>query len=258
VQGDWSYYNKIAGKSRVFPVCEHILSLLRFSGTDLGYKIIQRTLDIIISIIVLVTFLPLILFIAFLIKIDSPGPVLFTQYRIGLNRRRQNRGNYNGVEYRKVDRNGKQFLFYKFRTMYADAQERFSEYYRYNYTQEEFEYMVVQNVNDPRVTHIGKWLRKTSLDELPNFINVLKGDMHIVGPRPDIWENIKYYPNDHLRKFSIKPGITCIAQTKGRGKLTFLQTNIYDLEYLEKRSLLFDLKVIFKTILVVVKRDGAF
>jgi lipopolysaccharide/colanic/teichoic acid biosynthesis glycosyltransferase len=237
---------------------EHILSLFRFSGEDLIYKIIQRIVDIVISILMLVTFLPLILLIAFLIKIDSPGPVLFKQYRIGLNRRRQNGENYNGIEHRKVNRNGKQFLFFKFRTMYADAKERFPEYYKYNYTQEEFGNLMVQNADDPRVTRIGKWLRKTSLDELPNFINVLKGDMHIVGPRPDIWENIKYYPNKHLRKFSVKPGITCIAQIKGRGKLTFLQTNMYDLEYLEKISLLFDLKIMFKTILVVMKRDGAF
>jgi lipopolysaccharide/colanic/teichoic acid biosynthesis glycosyltransferase len=257
VQSHWSY-DAMAGKRRVFFVRECIISLFRFGGKDLGYKIIQRMLDIVLSLIALIVISPLILFIAILIKIDSPGPVFFKQYRIGVNRRRQGRGNYHGTEYRKIDMNGKRFVFYKFRTMYTDSRERFPELYEYNYTMEEFKNMVVQNPNDPRVTRIGKLLRKISLDELPNFINVLKGDMNIVGPRPDIWENIKYYPKEHLKKFSIKPGITCIAQIKGRGNLTFLQTNIYDLEYLEKRSLLFDLSIMYKTILVVVKRDGAF
>jgi lipopolysaccharide/colanic/teichoic acid biosynthesis glycosyltransferase len=248
----------MAGKSEVLPVCKRTISLFQFSGEDLGYKIVQRFLDIIISSIVLTVFSPLLLLIAILIKRDSPGPVFFKQCRIGINRRRYSRGDYCGIERRKINRNGKKFTFYKFRTMYADSRERFPELYKYCYTQEEFESMVVQNVNDPRVTCIGRFLRRTSLDELPNFINVLKGDMHIVGPRPDIWENIKYYPIDHLRKFSIKPGITCFAQIRGRGNLTFLQTNVYDLEYLEKRSLLLDLGIICQTIVAVIRGDGAF
>jgi len=248
----------MAGKSRVLPVCKRITSLFQFGGEDLGYKIVQRLLDIVISLMALTVLSPLLLLIAILIKIDSPGPVFFKQCRVGINRRRYSRGNYRGVEHRKIDMNGKKFTFYKFRTMYADSRKRFPELYKYCYTQEEFEKMVVQNVNDPRVTYVGRFLRRTSLDELPNFINVLKGDMHIVGPRPDIWGNIKYYPTDHLRKFSIKPGITCIAQIRGRGSLTFLQTNVYDLEYLEKRSLLFDVGIICQTIAAVIRRDGAF
>ncbi len=209
----------------------------RFLGENLSYKTITRILDILISLFVLIVASPILLITFILIKIFDPGPALFKQYRMG--------------------RCGNEFLLYKFRTMYKDAREKFPHLYTYNYTEEEFLNMPVQHANDPRVTPVGKWLRRTSLDELPNFINVLKGDMHVVGPRPDIWENIRYYPPDHLRKFSIKPGITCIAQIKGRGKLSFFQTNRYDLEYLENRSLALDLKILYKTIFVVIKGDGA-
>ena len=111
--------------------------------------------------------------------------------------------------------------------------------------------------HDPRVTPFGRLLRKTSLDELPNFINVLKGDMHLVGPRADIAENIKYYPEHHRAKLAVRPGVTGLAQINGRGRLSFLQTNEYDLEYVRIRSLAADLRIIGKTILVTLRGDGA-
>jgi len=221
-----------------FLTSETFTSLLRFHGDGLGYKIVKRTLDVVISLVVLIISSPIIFLIAIIIKIFDPGHIFFKQYRIGLL--------------------GREFLLYKFRTMYKDAKERFPELYEYNYSEEELGILPVQRKDDPRVTRVGKWLRRTSFDELPNFINVLKGDMHLVGPRPDIWENIRHYPKDHLRKLSIKPGMTCIAQINGRGKLSFFQTNIYDLEYLENRSLTLDFKILYKTILVIIKRDGAF
>jgi len=221
-----------------FLTSETFTSLLRFHGDGLGYKIVKRTLDVVISLVVLIISSPIILLIAIIIKIFDPGPIFFKQYRIGLL--------------------GREFLLYKFRTMYKDAKERFPELYEYNYSEEELGILPVQRKDDPRVTRVGKWLRSTSFDELPNFINVLTGDMHLVGPRPDIWEHIRRYPKDHLQKLAIKPGITCIAQINGRGKLSFFQTNIYDLEYLENRSLTLDFKILYKTILVIIKRDGSF
>ena len=221
-----------------FLTSETVTSLLRFHGEYLGYKIVKRILDIVISLIVLIISSPLILFIAIIIKIYDSGPIFFKQYRVG--------------------RLGREFLLYKFRSMYKDARERFPELYKYSYTEEDMRNLTIKREDDPRVTRVGKWLRRTSFDELPNFINVLKGDMHLVGPRPDIWENIRHYPKDHLRKLSIKPGITCIAQINGRGRLSFFQTNIYDLEYMDHRSLTLDFKILYKTVLVIIKRDGAF
>lgn len=150
--------------------------------------------------------------------------------------------------------------------MKHDAKHLYPEYYSYDYTKEEFATLRVGNPIlgakttdvDPRLTRIGKWLRRTSMDELPNFFNVLAGDMSLVGPRPDIWQHIRYYSEEHLKKLKIKPGITCIAQIKGRGKLTFLQTNEYDLDYLKNRSFFIDLWVILKTIKTVLTREGAF
>ncbi len=99
----------------------------------------------------------------------------------------------------------------------------------------------------------GRWLRRTSLDELPNFFNVLKGDMHVVGPRADIAENIRYYPTAHREKLRVKPGVTGLAQINGRGRLSFLQTNEFDVEYVRNRSLLLDLKIMFNTPVVTVR-----
>jgi lipopolysaccharide/colanic/teichoic acid biosynthesis glycosyltransferase len=158
--------------------------------------------------------------------------------------------------------------------MYSDARERFPALYAYDYSPEELTNLPIKvlvgrkqgavtvdgqlAVDDPRVTPFGRWLRKTSLDELPNFINVLKGDMHLVGPRADIVENIKYYPERHRAKLAVRPGVTGLAQINGRGRLSFLQTNEYDLEYVRNRSLAVDLRIIAKTILVTLRGDGAF
>ena len=240
------------------PFIALLASLFKFKGQDLGYKITARLLDIAVSMFALIFFSPLMLTIAVLLKWDSSGPALFRHVRVGLF--------------------GKKFVLRKFRTMYSDARARFPELYSYRYSQEELASLPIKilvgrrqnpkefngplendgELDDPRLTRFGRWLRKTSLDELPNFINVLKGDMQIVGPRPDIEENIRYYPKDHLRKLEVKPGVTGLAQIKGRGKLSFFQTNEYDVEYVNTRSLMRDLRIIYKTITACVKRDGAF
>jgi len=226
---------------------------------------VRRSLDFIVSASVLVACTPLIPLICLLIKLDSPGPVLFRHVRIGINRRRGRLSHGEGQDRRHDDLFGRPFRLYKFRTMYSNAPELFPDLYRYTYSEAELSRLPIKALvsnkhtsEDPRVTRIGRWLRRTSLDELPNFINVLRGDMHLVGPRPDIRENIRYYSTRHLHKLDVKPGITGLAQIQGRGNLSFRQTNEYDLEYVERRSLPLDLKILLKTIAITVKATGAY
>ncbi len=265
---------------------------------------IKRGLDLVLASTGLVLTSPLILAIAILIKLDSPGSVLFRHERTGIDRRWKRKITPLGqrasdIKYRDrrqpspahiekdrrtgMDRRGwergpdgvprevppkygKPFKLYKFRTMFQDAPERYPDFYRYEYSPEEFASLIVgkpfiggkEVAEDPRVTRVGRWLRKTSLDELPNLINVLKGEMSLVGPRPDIWQHIRYYPSEHMDKFQIKPGVTCLAQVKGRGNLTFLETNQYDLEYFRNRSLGYDLKILAQTFTSVLTKRGAY
>lgn len=199
---------------------------------------LTRIIEIVISLMILVLTLPIMVVIAAIIRLDTPGPVLFFQKRVGLN--------------------GKSFTFVKFRTLYADARERFPELYAYNYSDEEIASLHFKVEDDPRVTPQGKWLRRSSLDELPNFINVLSGDMAFVGPRPEIPEMLPYYKGGMLRKFSVRPGVTGLAQISGRGRLGFLDTVDIDLDYVSKKNPMIDIKIILKTLYMIITRDGAF
>jgi lipopolysaccharide/colanic/teichoic acid biosynthesis glycosyltransferase len=198
----------------------------------------RRIVEACVAGSVLVLSLPMLLLIALVIRLDSPGPVLFFQQRLG--------------------KGGKQFRFVKFRTLYADARTRFPELYAYRYSAQELTELKFKIDDDPRVTRRGAWLRKTSLDELPNFWNVLTGDMALVGPRPEIPEMLPYYRGDMLRKFSVRPGVTGPAQISGRGRLKFYDTVQFDLEYVHKRSLRYDAKLLVETVRKVVAQDGAF
>ena len=239
---------------------------------DLGYRVTIRTLDIVVSATALVLLAPLMLVIALLIRADSPGPVVFRQIRRG-------RRSQPGTGAAEEQRLGRPFVLYKFRTMSADAREVYPELYRYEHTPEEMLTLPIKVlvsrkmkpeeidrnpevisglVNDPRVTRVGRWLRRTSLDELPNFLSVLWGPMALVGPRPDIAENIRHYPPEHLRKLDVKPGITGLAQIMGRGRLSFVEINDWDVEYVNRQSLRLDLQILLRTIPAVLKRDGAF
>jgi lipopolysaccharide/colanic/teichoic acid biosynthesis glycosyltransferase len=181
---------------------------------------------------------PIMLLEALIIKRGTPGPALFFQTRVGAF--------------------GKPFRFVKFRTLFHDARKRFPELYAYNYEPGELATFKFKIEIDPRVTPQGKWIRKTSLDELPNFWNVLKGDMALVGPRPEIPEMLPYYNGDMLLKFTVRPGITGLAQISGRGRLTFKDTVALDVDYVRRRSVLLDLQIIAKTVYLCVMRDGAF
>jgi exopolysaccharide production protein ExoY len=239
-------------------------------------SILRRSVDIAVSAPAIVLLSPLLVLIAILVRLDSPGPILFRQMRIGRDRRGRHRSE-RSPERRGAVLYGKPFALLKFRTMYADARERFPELYRYMYSPEELRTIPIkvlvadkdaasakrdpsnprELLADPRVTRVGRFLRSTSLDELPNLWNVLKGEMHLVGPRPDIADNIRYYTPEELEILRVKPGVTGLAQVKGRGRLTFHETNRYDLEYIRNRSLALDLKIFLKTFTALLKRDGA-
>ena len=173
-----------------------------------------------------------------LVRLDSRGPALFKQKRLGLNR--------------------KAFDFYKFRSMHVDSRERFPEYFEFDYRDDELAEVRLEEEDDPRLTRVGRWKRRTSLDELPNFWHVVTGEMSLVGPRPELPEMLPYYRGEQLEKFSVPPGITGLAQVCGRGRLKFLETVEYDLEYVNNRSLKGDLAILLKTVKPMVFRDGAF
>jgi lipopolysaccharide/colanic/teichoic acid biosynthesis glycosyltransferase len=191
-----------------------------------------------LALLFLVLYSPMMILIALLIKIDSPGKAIFTQTRIG--------------------KKQKCFSFYKFRTMWVDADKKFPDLYKYNYSDQEIETMKFKISNDPRLTKFGSYLRMTSLDELPNLINVVMGDMNLIGPRPEIPEMIKYYKPWQMEKFSVKSGVTGLAQVNGRGLLTFQKTIEYDLDYIKKKNIFLDLYLFWKTLNVVLKALGAF
>lgn len=199
---------------------------------------IQRLLEIIIASAALLFFVPLLVAVALIIRKDSKGPVIFRQ--------------------RRVAQGGRPFLFTKFRTLYADARERFPELYSYRYSVNEVDSLCFKLQNDPRVTPAGRWLRKSTLDELPNFWNVITGEMALVGPRPEIPEMLRYYNDEALRKFTVRPGITGLAQSSGRGNLRFLEGIEYDLEYVEKRSFTLDVQILWKTLSGIIRQEGAF
>jgi lipopolysaccharide/colanic/teichoic acid biosynthesis glycosyltransferase len=150
------------------------------------------------------------------------------------------------------------FTLVKLRTMYADARTRFPAYYAYRFSQENFHSQLPTIRDDPRVTRAGRLLRRLSIDELPNLWSVVKGDMALVGPRPEAPEVLQYYTPEEMVKFTLKPGITGLAQIGGRGLLNWGETIALDLEYVRTRSVSLDLKIIMLTILRVVTRHGAF
>lgn len=191
------------------------------------YPVVKRALDIAAASFALVLFLPLFLAIALLIKIDSPGPVFFRQIRVG--------------------KDGKPFRFFKFRSMIRDA-ERHKAALR---DRNEAEAPLFKIRDDPRVTAVGRILRKTSLDELPQMINVLRGEMSLVGPRPHLPEEVARYGEAYRGRLSVPPGITCLWQATERRSTHFHAWVESDLEYVRTRSFALDLKILWRTVLIV-------
>ena len=267
VRADWDVLNKFNGIERIScavfdeePVAEPSL------WERLG-NLFFRVLEVTASFIVLIISLPIMLLIALIIKLDSPGPALFFQSRIARSApiKGEELGRSDTVRIVGSQPSPKRFYwvprtfqFVKFRTMYADARQRFPELYDYHYSQDEIARIAFKNEDDPRVTRVGDWLRKITVDELPNFWNVLRGDMRLVGPRPEIPEMLASYRPEQMRKFTVKPGITGLAQINGRGRLSFQDTVAYDLQYVENRSLALDMKIILLTVWKVLRKQGAF
>jgi exopolysaccharide biosynthesis polyprenyl glycosylphosphotransferase len=196
--------------------------------------VIKRGIDFILSLLALAFVSPVLLICTVLIKLTSRGPVLFVQKRLGLNKRH--------------------FNVYKFRTMGIDAEKRLSELEHLN----EVSGPVFKIKNDPRITPLGRFLRKTSIDELPQLLNVLKGDMSLVGPRPLPVRDYEGFSKDwQRRRFSVRPGITCLWQIKGRSSIPFEQWMELDLQYIDKWSLWLDLEILLRTIPAVLKGSGA-
>lgn len=180
--------------------------------------LLKRAFDFIVAFMSILFLLPVMTLVAVLVKVSSTGPIFFKQSRVGLNEKR--------------------FNILKFRTMYVNS------------------HLVKDGLavksKDPRITRLGHFLRKTSLDEIPQFINVLKGDISLVGPRPGLPEQLKYYSNEQRMRTKMRPGITGLATVNGRASIPWSKRIQYDLMYIEKFSLLLDLKILIKTVYVVL------
>jgi lipopolysaccharide/colanic/teichoic acid biosynthesis glycosyltransferase len=199
-----------------------------------GGRCVKRGLDIAASATFVLVFSPLFLLIAALIKMDDGGPVLFAQTRVG--------------------KNGRQFKMFKFRSMCPDAERRLQELMARNHHKEGVTFKIN---DDPRLTHVGGWLRAFSLDELPQFFNVLKGDMTLVGPRPPLPREVALYSLADRRRLLVKPGITCFWQIGGRSEIDFSGQVKLDVRYIETQSFWVDIVILFKTVPAVLSRKGA-
>ncbi len=209
--------------------------ITNYTGVAEGWPVlVKRILDVVLSTILLVGLAPLLLVVAALIKLTSPGPVLFTQHRLGYNKRK--------------------FKIYKFRTMVEDAEQRIKQLLHLN----EVSGPVFKISNDPRITPIGRLLRRASIDEVPQLFNVLKGDMSLVGPRPLPARDYEGFNQDwQRRRFSVRPGLTCLWQINGRSSIPFEKWMQLDLQYIDKWSLWLDLEILIRTIPAVLKGTGA-
>lgn len=198
------------------------------------YSFFKRAFDLISSLIALIVFSPIFIIVAIAIRLDSDGDIVFGHTRIG--------------------KNGTPIKVYKFRTMVKNSKEVFD-----NFTEEQKReyYTNFKLDNDPRITKVGNFLRKTSLDELPQLFNIIKGDMSIVGPRPIVEKEIEKYGIYANKMFSVIPGLTGYWQANGRSDTTYDERVQMDMYYIDNRSFLMDIKIIFKTILSVIKKEGA-
>ena len=195
---------------------------------------VKHLFDFSVALVLITLLSPLFLVTAVLIKLSSPGPIFFIQERVGLNKR--------------------PFRLYKYRTMVADAEQQLSGLEDLN----EVDGPVFKIKNDPRITRIGKYLRKTSIDELPQLFNVLKGEMSLVGPRPLPIRDVEgFTQNWHHRRFSVRPGITCLWQIQGRSALAFENWMELDIQYIDQWSLWLDLKILLRTVPAVLRAYGA-
>lgn len=191
------------------------------------YYFFKRIIDILFSVTGLLFLIPIFIMVAILIKLESKGPVFFAQERVG--------------------KNGEGFKMYKFRSMIVNAEELKEKLH----SQNEMSGPMFKMKNDPRVTKVGKFIRKTSIDELPQLLNVLKGEMSLVGPRPSIPQEVMHLEDWMLTRLDVKPGLTCYWQVSGRNDIDFEDWMKLDVKYVKEQSILIDIKLIFKTFFVL-------
>ena len=197
------------------------------------YEFLKRLMDIICSMSALIVLAPILIVVAILIKIESKGPVIFSQERVGIN--------------------NKKFKMYKFRSMVVNAEDMKEKLEKQN----ERKGPMFKIKNDPRITKIGRFIRKTSIDELPQLINILKGEMSIVGPRPSLPKEVIQFEPWMLERLKVKPGLTCYWQVQGRDHIEFEDWMRLDVKYVKDRNFLLDIKLIFKTFFVLFGDENA-
>ncbi|WP_410175764.1 sugar transferase [Peribacillus frigoritolerans] len=225
---------KAVGVEQRVASSDHLLTADQVNA-DSSYLRMKRFVDFIGAFTGLILLSPIFLLIAILIKIEDPkGPVFFKQVRIG--------------------KNETEFQMYKFRSMVSDAEERLKDLLTLN----EVSGAMFKMKDDPRITKIGRFIRKTSIDELPQLWNVLKGDMSLVGPRPPLLREVVEYSSYDRQRLLVIPGCTGLWQVSGRSNLNFDQMVKLDLKYIEDRTFWFDLKIIFKTVLMIIGSKDAY
>jgi exopolysaccharide biosynthesis polyprenyl glycosylphosphotransferase len=198
------------------------------------YLLYKRILDIVVSFAGLIALFPLFMIVAIAIRMESRGPIVFSQKRVG--------------------RNGKLFTFYKFRSMVYGAERMRQRLHLLDETVGP----IFKMQKDPRITRVGRMLRRSSIDELPQLFNVLKGDMSLVGPRPPLPEEVAKYTPRQLKRLLVKPGITCLWQISGRSNISFYEWIELDIYYIQYRSFLLDFKILLRTVPVVIHGKGAY
>jgi len=199
---------------------------------------VKREMDLVGATVLFLITLPLQILIWAMVKFDSPGPALHRQRRFSLG--------------------GGTFTFFKFRTMFVDARQRFPELYDYAAIVQRNGNVPLKQEGDPRITRVGRWLRRSSLDELPNLWNVVRGDMSLVGPRPEIPELLDCYSPVERGVFQVKPGITGLPQISGRNRLTVAETIALDLEYARRWSLALDFRILLRTLQQIARGRDAY
>jgi exopolysaccharide biosynthesis polyprenyl glycosylphosphotransferase len=234
IRFDLQVFNLRRTNSRVLDLDENS-QVIAVPGSGKAWPAVaKRVMDCVLSALLLIVFAPLFLIVAVLVKFMSPGPVFFRQTRVGLNKR--------------------QFSIYKFRTMIANAEQVQDQLLLMN----EMTGPAFKIQRDPRITPLGRVLRKTSMDELPQLLNVLKGDMSLVGPRAMSLRDYRLFDQDwQRRRFSVKPGITCLWQVNGRNSIPFEKWMELDIQYIDKWSLWLDLKILARTVPAVLRGTGA-
>ena len=208
--------------------------MLVWSSTIGASNAFKRLMDIVLAVLAVILGSPIFLLTAALVKLTSPGPIIFSQVRVG--------------------KYGRHFKFYKFRSMYIDAEARKAELLKLN---ESGDGVIFKMKHDPRITPVGRFIRKFSIDELPQFFNVILGDMSLVGPRPPLPAEVRTYSLEERKRLNITPGITCLWQVSGRSELPFQKQMALDKEYIASRSAWKDFLILLRTVPAIITGKGA-